>query len=97
MRVIKEKTLRDFWQSHPDSEQPLRTWCKLVTDGQFANSAELKHRFGGLKVINAERVVFKIKGNDYRLVVKINYPLQLMYIRFLGTHKEYDKIKVETI
>lgn len=97
MRTISIRTLRDFWIKFPDSEQPLRSWIQEVTKTNWKNSAELKQQFGNSSIINSKRVVFNIKGNDYRLVVDIDYRLQIIFIVWVGTHSVYDKIDVKTI
>jgi len=97
MHVISRKALRDFWQRAPDAEQALKAWFHEVRTETWRNSAELKAKYGAASVINAERVVFNIRGNTYRLVVRINYRSSTVFIRFVGTHGEYDKIDAETI
>ena len=97
MRIIAKSTLRIFWEEHPDAEEPLLAWFREVEKEDWANPAELKEKYRNASIVGDNRVVFNIKGNDYRLVVKINYAYRMTYIRFVGTHAEYDKIDVEEV
>jgi mRNA interferase HigB len=97
MRVIAKKTLRLFWESHPDAEEPLLAWYREVELEDWETPAKVKAKYGNASIVGGNRVVFNIKGNDYRLVVKINYPYRVVYVRFVGTHKEYDSIDVEQV
>ena len=92
MRVIAKKTLRDFWKTHPDSEQQLKSWFKEVENAEWKNPNSIKKNYPSASILEDNRIVFNIKGNKYRLVVKINYAYQILWIRFLGTHSQYDKI-----
>jgi mRNA interferase HigB len=97
MRIIAKSTLRDFWTEHPDAEQPLLAWYREVEKENWDTPAKVKEKYGSASIIGASRVVFNIRGNTYRLVVRINYPYRVVYIRFVGTHSEYDKINAEEI
>jgi mRNA interferase HigB len=97
MRIVAKRTLRIFWERHPDAEEPLLAWYREVEKEDWANPAELKEKYRSASIVEDNRVVFNIKGNDYRLVVKINYPYRMVYVRFVGTHAEYDKIDVEEV
>ena len=97
MRVIAKTALRRFWESHPDAEQPLRAWHGEAKAAAWKTPADVKAKYRSASILRAGRVVFNIGGNKYRLVVKINYPFQVVYIRFLGTHRQYDRIDAETI
>lgn len=97
MRIIAVKTLRDFWESHADAEQALRSWYKEATDTRWNGPNEIKQRYPSADIIPGNRIVFNIKGNTYRLIVKIHYNTGIVFIRFIGTHAEYDKIDAETI
>jgi len=97
MHVISRKNLKEFWQRMPAAEQALRAWFHEVEAASWASSAELKAMYGSASIVNAERVVFNICGNKYRLVVRINYAGGTVFIRFVGTHAEYDRIDAETI
>jgi len=97
MRIVALKTLREFWTRHPDAEHPLRAWHDEVSRAEWRSPADVKAQFGNASILKGRRVVFNIKGNDYRLVVKIHYDRGTVYIRFVGTHREYDGIDAETI
>lgn len=97
MRIIAKKTLRGFWERHPDAEEPLLAWYREVEHADWATPAQLKERYRSASIVGDQRVVFNIKGNDYRLVVKINYPYRVVYVRFVGTHAEYDAVNVEEV
>ena len=98
MHIIKVKTLRDFWTEHPDVEQPLRTWASIVKKATWRNQEDVKASYPGAIPLKDNRFVFKrLKGTDYRLVVKVNYRFQKVFIRFIGTHSQYDRIDANTI
>lgn len=97
MRIIAVSTLRKFWESHIDAEQPLKSWYKEATDTRWNEPNAIKQRYPSADILPDNRVVFNIKGNTYRLIVKIHYNTGIVFIRFVGTHAEYDKINAETI
>ena len=97
MRVIAKKTLRLFWESHLDAEEPLLAWYREVELEDWDTPAKVKAKYGNASIVGGNRVVFNIKGNDYRLVVKINYPYRVVYVRFVGTHTEYNSIDAEQV
>ena len=97
MRVIAKNTLQVFWRRHPDAEQPLLGWYREVEKENWDSPAKVKLKYRNASIVGDSRVVFNIKGNDYRVVVKINYPYRVVYVRFVGTHAEYDKIDVEEV
>ena len=97
MRVIAKKKLRDFWEQHPDAEEPLLSWYREVEREDWDTPAKVKQRYPSASIVGDNRVVFNIKGNAYRLIVKINYPYRVVYIRFVGTHADYDRINVEEV
>ena len=97
MHVISRKRLRDFSDKVPDAKAALDAWFHEVNKATWKNSAELKAKYGSASIINAERVVFNICGNKYRSVVRINYASATVFIRFVGSHREYVRINVETI
>lgn len=97
MRIIARSTLRDFWEKYADAETPLKTWFGEAKKAEWKNFNQLKAQFGNASIIGKDRVVFNIKGNDYRLVAAIDYEKQILWIRFVGSHKTYDKIDVKTI
>ena len=92
MRIIAKKTLRDFWQKHPDCEQQLKAWHHEVEKAKWKGPKDIKIEYPSASFLQANRVVFNIKGNHYRLIIRINYPYQMVWIRFIGTHAQYDKI-----
>ena len=94
MRIIAVSTLRAFWarRGRSDAEQPLRTWVHIVKAAQWSNPAEVKKMFRSADILPNERVVFNISGNKYRLVVAVHYRARRVFVRFVGTHTEYDKI-----
>lgn len=96
MRIIAKKTLREFWELHPDAEEPLLAWYREVEKEDWSKPSQVKDKYRSASFVG-ERVVFNIKGNDYRLIVWINYSYRIVYVRFIGTHTEYDKIKVEEV
>ena len=97
MRIIAIGTLKSFWRKHPRAETPLRAWYAEASHANWAMPAQVKIAHRDASFIGNKRVIFNIKGNDYRLVVAVNYDKCRMFIRFIGTHAEYDKIDAETI
>lgn len=97
MRVIALRTLREYWQSHADVEQPLRTWYAKTKRARWTTPAEVKTAYRNASILANNRVVFNIKGNAYRLVVALDYEYGVVYIRFIGTHQAYDHIDATTI
>lgn len=97
MRIISRKRLIEFWQIHPDAEQPLRAWFAEAKKVNWKTPAEIKARYRNASILPNNRVVFNIKGNDYRLVVSIDYRSGKIYIRFIGVHDEYDRIDATNI
>jgi len=97
VRIIKKGTLRDFWRQNPDAAEPLKSWYREVKAADWQTPHDVKEMFGSASVVGDNRIVFNIAGNKYRLVVKFNYPYRVAYIRFIGTHAEYDETDVEEI
>ena len=97
MRIIAKSTLRTFWERHPNAEEPLLAWYRETEKADWESPAQVKERYRSASFVGENRVIFNIKGNDYRLVVKINYPYRVVYVRFVGTHVEYDKIDVREV
>jgi len=97
MRIFSRSTLREFWQRHAASEQPLKSWYQEAERSQWRTPNEIKAEYPSASILADNRVVFNIKGNTYRLVVKINYDYGAVWIRFIGTHAEYDKIDATKI
>jgi mRNA interferase HigB len=92
LRVIAKKTLRDFWLKHPDCEQQLKSWYLEAEKSNWKNPRQIKKDYPSASFLQDNRIVFNIKGNHYRLIVRINYDYQMVWIRFIGTHTEYNKI-----
>ena len=97
MRVIAKKILRDFWIKHADCEQQLKAWFLEASKSQWKKTSDIKKEYPSASFLHDNRVVFNIKGNNYRLIVRINYDYQMVWIRFIGTHAEYDKIDANKI
>ena len=97
MRVIAKKILRDFWLKHPDCEQQLKAWYQEADEAEWKNPKEIKKDYPSASILEGNRAVFNIKGNHYRLIVKINYSYGMVWIRFIGTHAQYDKIDATKI
>ena len=92
MRILSKRTLRDFWVIHQDCENQLLGWYKEIKLSKYQSSTELLKAFLNCRSIGFNRYIFNIKGNKYRLVVKVNFDLKTVWIRFIGTHDKYDKI-----
>jgi mRNA interferase HigB len=97
MRIVALKTLREFWAQHPDAEQPLRAWHDEVSRAEWRSPSDVKAQFGNASILKGRRVVFNIKGNHYRLVAALAYQTGLVFVKFVGTHAEYDGIDAETV
>jgi mRNA interferase HigB len=97
MRIVAIATLRDFWKRHPGSEQPLKAWYDEARTANWTTPQEIKRRYAGASFVGRNRVVFNIKGNDYRLIVAVAYRFQAVYIKFVGTHAQYDRIDAATV
>jgi mRNA interferase HigB len=96
-RIFLKSTLREFWGKHADSEQYLKTWYNTAMDAVWKTPNDVKQTYSSASILRDSRVVFNIKGNAYRLVAKFNYEKQWIFVRFIGTHDEYDKIDANTI
>ncbi len=97
MRIIARRTLREFWVRHPRAEQPLKAWFREAATAHWAGPEDVKRRYRHASILKGNRAVFNIAGNRYRLIVQINYDFRVIYIRFVGSHSDYDKINAETI
>jgi mRNA interferase HigB len=94
MQVIAKRTLKLFWTKHPQAEGPLRSWHAVVSRAEWKSPADVKTAFGvGVDFLRDNRIVFDVGGNKFRLIVHVAYPFKRVLIKFVGTHKEYDKIK----
>ena len=97
MRIIALGTLRDFWVKDPDALEPLAAWHAIASRVRWTSPADIKAAYRNASFIAGNRVVFNIKGNDYRLVVAMHYNRQIACIRFVGTHRLYDQIDATTV
>ena len=99
MRIIAERTLREFWENsdYRDAEQPLKAWYAEAKHATWRTPADIKEKYGNASIVGDNRVVFNVAGNKYRLVVKFHYNAGIGYVRFVGTHAEYDGIDVEVV
>lgn len=100
MRVIAVSTLKTFWKGKPqylDAEGPTLSWYRDVLKAQWSRPSDIKQQFGNASILRDGRAVFIIAGNKYRIVVWINYPYKVIYIRFIGTHRQYDAVDAQTV
>ncbi len=97
MRIISRRRLVEFWEVHPDAEQPLRAWYTETKKASWNSPAEIKEVYRSVSILSNNRVVFNIKGKTYRLIVVVEYSQGKMFIRFVGTHAEYDRIDATSI
>lgn len=97
MKVIAIGALRSFWERHPAAEQPLKAWYDEARHASWRSPRDIKARYASASFVGRNRVVFNIKGNDYRLVVAVACRFQAVYIKFIGSHAEYDRIDAATV
>jgi mRNA interferase HigB len=97
MRIISKKTLKDYWAKEPAAKAALEAWHAEAKNAEWSSPADVKARYGTASILKDGRAVFNIRGNRYRLVVWINYDYFTIYVRFVGTHQEYDEIDAQTI
>ncbi|MDT8870338.1 type II toxin-antitoxin system HigB family toxin [Komagataeibacter rhaeticus] len=97
MQVIALKTLRAFWEKHPQAEAPLRAWHRVVSKAEWAGTADIREMARSADFVADNRVIFNIGGNKYRLIVRVSYEYKRVLVKFIGTHREYDKINPETV
>ncbi len=97
MKILKRKTLQDFWTKHANAKGPLQAWFAEVNKANWNDTTDIKAKYSSADFVAGNRVIFNIGGNNYRLIVKVAYKAGIVYIRFIGTHAEYDKIDAETI
>lgn len=97
MRIFTEKTITEYATAHPQSKTALQDWVRKVRKAEWTCLADIKETFNSVDYVGNQRYVFNIKGNDYRLVVVIQFRPKFIYIRFVGTHKEYDRIDCSTV
>jgi mRNA interferase HigB len=97
MRVIAKRTLRLFWEQHPDAKGPIEAWHAEVLNAAWKTPQQVKAQFGSASILKGGRAVFILGGNKYRLVVAIDYARQACFVKFIGTHEEYDSIDAQTV
>jgi mRNA interferase HigB len=97
MRIISRKLLREFWETHPDAALPLQSWYRDVSEAEWTSPVDIKNIYKNASILGNNRVVFNIKVNHYRLVVLVAYRHGMVYVRFVGTHAQYDRIDAATI
>lgn len=100
MRIIALSTLKAFWEKNPkflDVKEPVLSWYRHTLQADWSTPADVKEAFGNASILKDGRVVFNIAGNKYRLIVWINYPYRVVYIRFIGTHAQYDRVDAQTV
>ncbi|WP_062119613.1 type II toxin-antitoxin system HigB family toxin [Aureimonas sp. AU40] len=98
MQILSKRTLRQFWEVHPQAESPLRTWHALVEKAEWATPNDIKSQFGAnVDFVGDNRVIFDIGGNKFRLIVHVSYTFRRVLVKFVGTHAEYDRINPETV
>ncbi|MEO6967048.1 MAG: type II toxin-antitoxin system HigB family toxin [Rhodanobacteraceae bacterium] len=97
MRIIAVGTLRRFWERHPDSEQPLKAWYDEAKHASWTTPQEIKNHYASASFVGSNRVIFNIKGNDYRLIAAVAYRFQAVYIKFIGTHAQYNRVDAATV
>ncbi len=96
-RIFAKRSLRQYWEKHSDSEQYLKTWYDTAMNSDWKTPNEVKQTYANASILKDNRIVFNIKGNSYRLVAKFNYEKQWIFIRFIVTHSEYERIDANTI
>ncbi len=97
MRIIARRTLRDFWKKHPDAEQPLKAWFAEAQTAEWKTPQAIKGQYRSASFVGDNRVIFNVGANKYRLVVHVNYGFRIVYVKFIGTHTDYNRIDPETI
>lgn len=97
MRIIAKRTIREFWALYPDAESPLQAWYSEVSKADWQTPQQLKAQFGSASLLKGGRVVFNIAGNKYRIILAMDYGRQACFIKFIGTHRQYDAVDAETV
>jgi len=97
MRIIARSTLAAFWETHPETEASLAHWLSLAKAASWASAAEVRSAFSKAKVLNGERVRFEVAGGDYRLIVAFDFKRAIAFVKFVGTHAQYDRIDALTV
>ena len=97
MHILSRRVLREFWERHPDAERPLAAWYREVRGQEWDAPHQIIARYPNASIVGSDRVVFRIKSTSYRLVVRMDYRYHIAYIRFVGTHAEYNRIDAEKV
>ena len=97
MRVISKRTLRQFWEKYPNAKGPLEAWHAETLKARWENPQQIKEQFRSASILKGGRVVFNIGGNKYRLILSMDFERQASYVKFVGTHRQYDSIDAETV
>ncbi|MCU7251429.1 type II toxin-antitoxin system HigB family toxin [Pseudomonas koreensis] len=97
MRIIAINQLKVFWERYPETEQPLLAWIDEARKANWTTTADIKAHFASASILKSRRVVFNIKGNDFRLIAAVAYRFGAVYIKFIGTHKQYDAVDADTV
>ena len=98
MQVIARRTLKEFWQRHPQAERPIRTWFAVASRARWKGPDDVKRQFGStVDFVGDNRIIFDLGGNKYRLIVRVSYTFGRVLVKFVGTHAEYDRINPETV
>ena len=97
MRIIAKRTLRAFWERDPGAEQPLKSWYAIAAKAEWSLPADVKEAYGNASIVGNDRVVFNVGGNRYRLIVRFDYAHRIGFVRFVGTHAEYDAVDATRI
>ena len=97
MRIVAKRTLRVYWESEPRAEQPLKAWYAIAAKARWSSPAEVKSVYGNASIVGKDRVVFNIGGNRYRLIVRFDYANRIGFVRFVGSHAQYDTVDAATV
>lgn len=97
MRIIAKRTLRSYWERRHDAEQALKSWYAIASKADWSKPQDVKAIYGNASIVGADRVVFNIGGNTHRLIVRFDYSRRIGFVRFVGTHREYDKVHTATV
>ena len=97
MRIVAKRTLRLYWEQEHEAEQPLKSWFAIASKAEWSSPRDVKATYGNASVLAGNRVVFNIGGNKYRLVVRFDYPRRIGFVRFIGTHAEYDRVDAANV
>ncbi|OAV45821.1 type II toxin-antitoxin system HigB family toxin [Lewinella sp. 4G2] len=97
MRIFSKSTLRTFWEQYPETESVLKVWHDTVKHADWESPFDVKETYATASITGGRRIVFNIKGNQFRLIVEVNYEYSSVFVLFIGTHKEYDKIIIDDL